>query len=178
MNIGRKHFGARCSLVLISVLAFCLKPLPGNHLSEARSLFSGQTIASADDPGQSFPIAGRWLQVTGPVGNVKTLSIIGNRLLTASEPGINLSTDNGASWLPAYNTSLTKNVDSFATIGAMLFAGTPVALVASTDSGASWSGINYDPRNPVPTGSLAVIGNRLFAIRNFNISASTDQGTS
>src|SRR5262249_51453802 len=148
----------------------------GANRSRAKSTNFDPAINCAKDFEQVFPVAGRWLQVTGPVGNVETIAIVGDRVLTASAPGINISTDNGASWQPAYNTNLTKYADSFVLIGTKLFAGTPLALVASTDNGASWAGVNYDPASPIPTRSLAVIGAQLFAIRKNQLVVSSDQG--
>ncbi len=81
--------------------------------------------------------------------------------------GILLSTNNGLSWTPI-NSGLpdSTSVYSFVMSGNVIFAGTSKGVFSSANSGMSWTAFNTGL--PSKVGSLAIIGNTIFAAINGN----------
>lgn len=164
-------------LMTPAFIVICSTLLSGSSGVATKSRDAVTANKTVGGSSQYIPVPGKWLQVTGPVGQIRELFVTGDRLMVATAGyGGFISDDNGANWRPAYNSTLTRYINSFAVMDAKIFAGTSEALVVSTDGGTSWAGINYDPRSPTPVWSLAVIGDQLFAARNGFLYVSSDQG--
>ena len=79
------------------------------------------------------------------------------------DEGVLLSSDNGASWVPA-NTGLTSaNVDDLTVIGSRLYAHTPSDIFVSDDSGDNWMAVASKMPKGTRVRGIRKIGKNLFA---------------
>jgi hypothetical protein len=98
-------------------------------------------------------------------------------LFAGTEKGVNLSTNNGASWISRGLSSIY--VSSFAVSGGNLFAGSyGRGVFLSTDNGTSWNAASNPMLATSYVQSLAVSGTNLFAGADGGVFLSTNNGTS
>lgn len=117
----------------------------------------------------------QWTQSGGVYPNVGRLAVSGTKLFAATNIGIFLSTDMGATWAPADNGLTNFNVSDIAVYGTNLFAGTNSGLFLSTNEGANWSTAGF---TNISINPIAVLGTDIFVgTWGFGVFRSTNGGT-
>ena len=119
-------------------------------------------------------------------GYVNAITVDGTNIWAGCQPnfftggpsGVNLSTDNGNTWLPK-NTGFTDDdIREIAVNGSTLVAASYNAgLWISTNSGASWAKVGGTLNN-VYVRKVAIIANKIFAGNGSGLYVSTDNGSS
>jgi photosystem II stability/assembly factor-like uncharacterized protein len=114
-------------------------------------------------------------------GYVSSIKNIGNNIFAGIKftKGVQLSTDNGASWTPVNNGLTNLNINALEVNGSNFFAATAGGGVyLSSDNGASWAAVNNGLMN-LNTTSLIRLNNNIFTgTQGGGIFVSTNTGTS
>lgn len=117
----------------------------------------------------------QWTQSGGVYPNVGRLTVSGTNLFAATNIGIFLSTDMGATWTPADNGLTNFNVSDIAVYGTNLFAGTNSGLFLSTNNGANWVSAGF---TNISINPITVLDTNIFVgTWGFGVFRSTDGGT-
>ena len=90
--------------------------------------------------------------------------MINNNLFAATQSGVSLSTNNGASW-SSVNSGLTDSATTplLVTEGNNLFASNRSGVFLSTNYGTTWTNVNSGWTDFIHINALSAIGNYLFA---------------
>lgn len=118
----------------------------------------------------------QWVQTNCPNFVITSLAVSDTNLFAATDHGVYLSTNNGASWGAANSGLATNEVNCFAIMGTNLFAGTYNGIYLSTNNGTSWTAIDSGLTNTGVT-AFAVCGSNIFAGTTGGVFLSTNNGT-
>jgi photosystem II stability/assembly factor-like uncharacterized protein len=111
--------------------------------------------------------------------SIYSLYISGNKIFAGTDSVVYLSTDNGASWVPASSGLPNLPVNCFAECGGKLFAGSfGNGIFVSTDNGTSWATSNTGLTSCRDVFVFAVLGGNIFAGIDSVAYLSTNNGAS
>jgi hypothetical protein len=123
----------------------------------------------------SVSLYAQWTQLNViPGGKVYSLAAIGNKILTGSDSGVRVSSDNGNTW---YQSDLKYyKVLSFTSAGNRIFAGTlSGGTFVSTNTGNNWTQTNMNSNGGIY--SLTTSTNRIFAGTGAGLYSTTNYGS-
>jgi ligand-binding sensor domain-containing protein len=116
---------------------------------------------------------------SGTNTNVESFAVIGSNLFAATQSGVYLSTNNGATWT-AVNAGLTNtDVEALVAKGNDLFAGTGHGIFLSTNNGSTWTSASAGLDTSMGTSvySFFVNGQTVYAGTEAGVFQTTNNGT-
>ncbi len=132
------------------------------------STLDGRTLHSSNN-------GTNWDTLPEPLGDFSAFLPNGTVLFAATQNGVLLSTDGGATW--AIKNSILQNVTAFALHGSDLLAGTNGSgIQRSTDNGANWQPIDTGFLSHMTINAVAAIGNTIYISTTSGVLRTTNDG--